>query len=320
MSVNRFGFLNFSTPGGRLLSYIIALCYTSMYTNGCKTCSLCFRRFRRGPCKVQVRAVAIVMRLGHWRVRYRYRIWLPVCGRVGAGGDDRRLLHEHGRHCDRSDVGNENAAAVVDCGCGVVGGRGHVLAADTVRSYVSVRDDDDDDSEDNSDDRGCGGGGGGPSGGRRDGRATTTGTRATDRCIAAPLTASDRRAPLQLTVTTASGRTAPLSHRRRWTAAVPDRTETSTQPRRRCPGPDEPDRVPDAARLAGVEGRAGVGCPGRPVVHRSHRHRRQHAGRGRRVQQLQAALAHQHVHRVAGRVRLDGRRGRAAVQRHLGGV
>jgi len=85
-------------------------------------------------------------------------------------------------------------------------------------------------------------------------------------------------------------------------------------------GPDEPDRVPDAARLAGVERRAGVEHPGRPVFHCAHRDRRKHARRGRRVQQLQAPVAHQHVHRFAGRVRPHGRRGRVAVQRHLGGV
>jgi len=85
-------------------------------------------------------------------------------------------------------------------------------------------------------------------------------------------------------------------------------------------GPDEPDRVPDAARLAGVERRAGVEHPGRPVFHRAHRDRRQHARRGRRVQQLQAPVAHQHVHRFTGCVRPHGRRGRVAVQRHLGGV
>jgi len=78
--------------------------------------------------------------------------------------------------------------------------------------------------------------------------------------------------------------------------------------------------VPDAARLAGVEGRAGVGNLGRPVFHRTHRDRRQHARRGRRVQQLQAPVAHQHLHRFAGRVRPHGRRGRVAVQCHLGGV
>lgn len=91
-------------------------------------------------------------------------------------------------------------------------------------------------------------------------------------------------------------------------------------PRRRRPGPDEPDRVPDAARHAGVERRAGVGRTGRTFVHRAHRDRRQHAGRGRRLQQFQAPVAHQHVHRVAGRVRPDGRRCRVTVQRHLGGV
>lgn len=85
-------------------------------------------------------------------------------------------------------------------------------------------------------------------------------------------------------------------------------------------GPDEPDRVPDAARLAGVEGRAGFGYTGRPVVYRARRDRRQHSRRGRRVQQLQAPVADQHVHRFAGRVRPHGRRGRIAVQCHLGGV
>jgi len=48
-------------------------------------------------------------------------------------------------------------------------------------------------------------------------------------------------------------------------------------------GPDEPDRVPDAARLAGVEGRAGFGYTGRPVLYRASRDRRQHSRRGRRV-------------------------------------
>lgn len=76
----------------------------------------------------------------------------------------------------------------------------------------------------------------------------------------------------------------------------------------------------DAPRLAGVEGGACVGRPGRPVVHRAHRYRRQHARRGRRIQQFQTPFAHQHVHRVPGRVRPDGRRGRLTVQRHLGGV
>lgn len=84
--------------------------------------------------------------------------------------------------------------------------------------------------------------------------------------------------------------------------------------------PDEPVRLPDAARHAGVERRASFGRPCRPVVHRAHRHRRQHARRGRRVQQFQAAFAHQHVHRVAGRLRPDGWRGRVTVQRHLGSV
>lgn len=85
-------------------------------------------------------------------------------------------------------------------------------------------------------------------------------------------------------------------------------------------GPDESDRVPSSARLACVERRAGVGRTDRPGVHRAHRHRREHARRSRRVQQLKIAIAHQHVHRVVGRVRPVGRSSRVAVQRHLGGV
>lgn len=85
-------------------------------------------------------------------------------------------------------------------------------------------------------------------------------------------------------------------------------------------GPDESDRVPSSARLACVERRADVGLPDRPGVHRAHCHHRKLAHRGRRVQQRKTAVANQHVHRVAGRVRPNGRRGRVAVQRHLGGV
>jgi len=113
--------------------------------------------------------------------------------------------------------------------------------------------------------------------------------------------------------TTARARTSAVLNARERCTVRPRLQTNAKHPPPPVAGPDEPDRVSDAARLAGVERRAGVGHPGWPVIHRAHRDRRQHARRGRRVQQLQAPVAHQHVYRFAGRVRPHGWRGRVAV-------